>query len=151
MIKIHQFFLRTTIVITIITLALSASVIVQQLNRNIRGKLDSFLYIPSIGLAVILAFLSIPKLRCNAVAAPHRLIHIAVQVIMGLCGAVLITWTGLVAFNSPLMGLLYGTLSRFGMWRHLCGLRHYWQPPRHLDTSLTIITTCPKSPLGRLV
>jgi hypothetical protein len=107
MIKIHQFFLRTTIVITIITLALSAYVIVQQLNRNIRGKLDSFLYIPSIGLAVILAFLSIPKLRCNAVAAPHRLIHIAVQVIMGLCGAVLITWTGLVAFNSPLMGQFY--------------------------------------------
>lgn len=45
--------------------------IVQQLNGAIRTELDSFLYIPPAGLAVVLAFLSIPKLRYDAVVAPH--------------------------------------------------------------------------------
>lgn len=102
MIKMHRYLLRTVIAITILILALSASVIVQQLNGDIRIELDSFLYIPPAGLAVVLAFLSIPKLRYDAVVAPNRVSHIAAQVLVSVCGAALITWAGLTAFHAPL-------------------------------------------------
>ena len=133
--KTHQFLVRTVVAISILTLALSVSLLVQQLDGNIRSEHLSFLYLPPIGLVIILGFLSIPRLN-DLVVAPNMVSHVPTQVSVSLCGAVLITWTGLAAFHAPIVtwlsptyiapvlavgsGALYLILGIVGSFRAIC-------------------------------
>lgn len=104
--KTHRLLLCAVIVITTLTLALSVSFLVQQLDRNIRSEHANFLYLPTACLAIILGYFSIPRLN-DLVAAPNMLSHVPTQVSVCLCGAVLITWTGLTAFHGPIATWLF--------------------------------------------
>lgn len=100
--KAHNALLSTVIAVTTLTVALSASFLLQQLDRISRVELGRISYIPIAGLVVILAFLSIPRLN-SLVVAPHKARHVLIQLGVGLFGAVLIIWAGLIAFSAPLV------------------------------------------------
>lgn len=101
-INLHRVLLCIVVLITVLTIALSVSYLVQQLDGNIRSAQFDVPYLPIAGLAVFLGFLSIPRLN-DLVVKPNMVSHIPTQVSVCLCGAVFITLTGIMAFQSPIV------------------------------------------------
>ncbi|WP_170560519.1 hypothetical protein [Ruegeria atlantica] len=94
--KAHRLLPRFVIAITVFTVALSVSFLVQQLDGNISSDLGNLLFLTTAGLIATLAFLSVPG-RNDIVVAPFKARHILIQVGVSLCGAFMITLTGLTS------------------------------------------------------
>ncbi|WP_282169672.1 hypothetical protein [Ruegeria atlantica] len=101
----HRLLLRIIIAITTLTVALSVTNLVQQLDWNTRSDLGIVPYFTVAGLVAILALLSVPGLN-EKIVAPYKARHILIQVAVCLFGGVMITLTGAVAFNAPLVAWL---------------------------------------------
>ncbi|WP_158541343.1 hypothetical protein [Ruegeria sp. A3M17] len=77
----------------------------QQLDWNTRSDLGIIPYFTVAGLVAILALLSVPGLN-DKIVAPYKALHILIQVAVCLFGGVMITLTGVVAFDAPLVAWL---------------------------------------------
>lgn len=87
--------------ITILTVALSASFLLQQLDSYSRTVLANYLVLPLAGLIAILAVLCVPRFN-RLIIMPYKIKHIPIQLGVCLTGAVLIIWAGGIAFHAPL-------------------------------------------------